>query len=89
MKLYILQYKKGSIGRLISIDTHIYSTVKSVKQLIKEIYGIPICKQSLFLNDIKLYNNFLLKDYSVSSDTTLYLTTHSFFSLTFFKNLFS
>lgn len=89
MKLYILQYKKGSIGRLISIDTHIYSSVKSVKKLIKHLYGIPICKQSLFLDDKNLYNKFLLKDYSISSDTTLYLTTHSIFSFNFYKNLIS
>lgn len=89
MKLYILQYKKGSIGRLISIDIHVYSTVKSIKKLIKQLYGIPICKQSLFLDDKNLCNKFLLKDYSISSDTTLYLTTHSFFSFAFYKNLLS
>lgn len=49
MKLYILQYNNGSIGRLISIDTNMYSTVKSIKRHIKRMYGIPIYRQSLFL----------------------------------------
>lgn len=89
MIVYILQYKNGSVGRLISIDTHIYSTVKSVKKLIKQLYRIPVCKQSLFLNDINLYNKFTLHSYSISSDSTLYLVTHSFLSFSFYRNLFN
>lgn len=85
MKLYILQYKNGTIGKLFYIDTHMYTSVKSVKKLIKKLYGIPVYKQCIYFNDILLDNKFLLRDYSIKRDCTLYLSTHTFF--TFLKSL--
>ena len=59
MQIYILQYRKGSIGRLISMDVDIYDTIKTVKKTIKSIYGIPVYKQALFLDDKPLCNQFM------------------------------
>lgn len=88
MIIYILQYKNGAIGRLISVDTDVYSTIKSIKKVIKQVYKIPIYKQSICLENKTLKNSMILCDHSIDENSTLYLVTHSLFSFKFFKNLF-